>query len=156
MKNSFIISVFFLLVNCSTTNAVVEVQDVKFESMTFDAVTKNLIFEGDFPKHFIDISNQWFDNKVKINGFEGNMIFTLKNYSEQNSKISDGRKININVEFQVVLEKSSLSKKKVIKGEVNSFSTLTGNFSLSEFDQLIIKTQTDLILRLSRDLKSKI
>ena len=156
MKNYFIILVFFLLVNCSTTNAVVEIQDPKFESMTFDAVTKNLIFEGDFPKHFTNLSNQWFDNKVKINGFEGNMIFTLKNYSEQNSKISDGRKIDINVEFQVVLEKSSLSKKKVIKGEVNSFSTLTGNFSLSEFDQLIIKTQTDLILRLSRDLKSKI
>jgi hypothetical protein len=156
MKNYFIILVFFLLVNCSTTNAVVEIQDPKFESMTFDAVTKNLIFEGDFPKHFTNLSNQWFDNKVKINGFEGHMIFTLKNYSEQNSKISDGRKIDINVEFQVVLEKSSLSKKKVIKGEVNSFSTLTGNFSLSEFDQLIIKTQTDLILRLSRDLKSKI
>ena len=49
-----------------------------------------------------------------------------------------------------------MSQKKVIKGKVNSFSTLTGNFSLAEFDQLIIKTQTDLVLRLSRDLKSKI
>ncbi len=49
-----------------------------------------------------------------------------------------------------------LSQKKVIEGKVNSFGTLTGNFSLSEFDQLIQKTQSDLILRLSRDLKSKI
>jgi len=156
MKNTFIILFFSLLVNCSTSNAIVESVNPQFESMTFDAVTKRLLFEGEFPQHFKDLSNQWFDNKVKVNGFEGNMIFTLKNYSEQNSKISDGRKININVEFQVVLEKSSLSQKKVIKGKVNSFSTLTGNFSLSEFDQLIIKTQTDLILRLSRDLKSKI
>ena len=156
MKNSFIILVFFLLVNCSTSNAVVEVQDVKFESMTFDAVTKSLLFEGDFPKHFKDLSNQWFDNKVKINGLEGNMLFVLKNYSEQSSKINDGRKIDITVEFEVLLEKSSLSQKKVIRGKVNSFSTLTGDFSLSEFDELIIKTQTDLVLRLSRDLKSKI
>ena len=156
MKNSFIILVFFLLVNCSNSSAVVERPDPQFESMTFDAVTKNLIFEGDFPKHFTNLSNQWFDNKVKINGFEGNMIFILKNYSEQSSKINDGRKIDITVEFQVLIEKSSLSQKKVIKGKVNSFSTLTGNFSLAEFDQLIIKTQTDLVLRLSRDLKSKI
>ena len=156
MKNTLIILVFFFLVNCSTSNAIVESANPQFESMTFDAVTKNLIFEGDFPKHFINLSNQWFDNKVKINGFEGNMIFTLKNYSEQSSKISDGRKIDINVEFQVVLEKSSLSQKKVIKGKLNYFSTLTGNFSLSEFDQLIIKTRTNLILRLSRDLKAKI
>jgi major membrane immunogen (membrane-anchored lipoprotein) len=156
MKNTFTILIFFLLVNCSTSNAIVETVNPQFESMTFDAVTKNLIFEGDFPKHFTNLSNQWFDNKVKINGFEGNMTFILKNYSEQSSKINDGRKINISVEFQVLLEKSSLSQKKVIKGKVNSFSTLTGNFSLSEFDQLIIKTQTDLILRLSRNLKSKI
>lgn len=156
MRNSLIVLVLFFLVNCSTSNAIVKKPIQQFESMTFDAVTKSLLFEGDFPQHFKDLSNQWFDNKVKINGFEGNMIFILKNYSEQISKISDGRKIDINVEFQVVLEKSSLSKKKVIKGEVNSFSTLTGNFSLSEFDQLIIKTQNDLILRLSRDLKSKI
>ena len=156
MKNSFIILVFFLLVNCSTSNAIVENSNPQFESMTFDAVTKKLIFEGDFPKHFTNLSNQWFENKVKINGFEGDMIFTLKNYSEQSSKINDGRKIDITVEFQVLIEKSSFSQKKVIKGKVNSFSTLTGNFSLSEFDQLIIKTQTDLVLRLSRDLKSKI
>ena len=156
MKNTFIIFVFLVLVNCSTSNAIVESVNPQFESMTFDAVTKNLIFKGDFPKHFTNLSNQWFDNKVKINGFEGNMIFTLKNYSEKNTIISDGRKINITVEFHVVLEKASLSQKKVIKGKVNSFSTLTGNFSLSEFDQLIINTQTNLILRLSRDLKSKI
>ncbi len=156
MKNTFIVLLIFLFVNCSTSNAIVETTNPKFETMTFDAVSKNLIFEGDFPKNFTNQSRKWFDNKVKINGFEGNMIFTLKNYSEKNSKISDGRKIDISVEFQVLLEKSSLSQKKVINGKVNSFSTLTGDFSLSEFDQLIIKTQSDLILRLSRDLKSKI
>ena len=80
--------------------------------MTFDAVTK-VFFEGEFPQHFKDLSNQWFDSKVKINGLEGNMIFTLKNYSEQSSKINDGRKIDITVEFEVLLEKSSLSQKKL-------------------------------------------
>ena len=156
MRNSYIILILFFLVNCTTSNAVVKKPVPQFESMTFDAVTKSLLFEGVFPKHFKDLSNQWFDNKVKINGLEGNMLFVLKNYSEQSSKINDGRKIDISVEFEVLLEKSSLSQKKVIKGKVNSFSTLTGDFSLSEFDELIIKTQTDLVLRLSRDLKSKI
>ena len=156
MRNSFIFLFLFFLVNCSTSNAIVKKPVLQFESMTFDAVTKSLLFEGVFPQHFKDLSNQWFDNKVKINGLEGNMLFVLKNYSEQSSKINDGRKIDISVEFEVLLEKSSLSQKKVIKGNVNSFSTLTGDFSLSEFDELIIKTQTDLVLRLSRDLKSKI
>ncbi len=156
MKNSFIILILFFLVNCSTSNAIVKKPVPQFESMTFDAVTKSLIFEGEFPQRFKDLSNQWFDNKVKINGLEGDMLFVLKNYSEKSSKINNGKKIDITVEFEVLLEKSSLSQKKIIKGKVNSFSSLTGDFSLSEFDQLIIKTQSDLVLRLSRDLKSKI
>ncbi len=156
MKNSFITLLFLMLINCSTTNAIVDTPIPKFETMTFDAVTKKLVFNGDYPKYFKDLSREWFNNKVKIDGLEGNMLFTLKNYTEQISKINDGKKIDITVEFQVILEKSSLSQKKVIKGKVNSYSTLSGNFSLSEFDELIKKTQTDLVLRLSRDLKSKI
>ena len=78
--------------------------------MTFDAVTKSFFLKG-ISQHFKDLSNQWFNNKVKINGLEGNMLFTLKNYSEQSSKINDGRKIDITVEFEVLLEKSSLSQK---------------------------------------------
>ena len=95
MKKNFILLAFFFLVNCSTSNAIVESANPQFESMTFDAVTKNLIFEGVFPKNFINLSNQWFDNKVKINGFEGDMIFTLKNYSR---KMLD---INLKLEYNI-------------------------------------------------------
>lgn len=156
MKNFLKALLFLFLINCSNTNAVVDTPIPQFETMTFDAVTKKLLFDGEFPQHFRNISDNWFNNKVKINGLEGSMIFVLKNYAEKNSKINDGRKIEITVEFQVILKKPSLSQKKVIEGEVKSYSTLTGDFSLSEFDQLIKKTQTDLVLRLSRDLKSKI
>ena len=54
------------------------------------------------------------------------------------------------------MNKPSISEKKVIKGSVSSYGTLTGNFSLSEFDTVIQNTQSDIILRLSRDLNSKI
>ena len=78
MKNSLIILVFFLLVNCSNSIALVERPDPQFESMTFDAVTKNLLYEGDFPKHFKDLSNLWFENKVKIIGWSNNVEYYLK------------------------------------------------------------------------------
>ena len=70
MKNTFIILLIFsFFANCSTSNAIVETTNPKFETMTFDAVSKNLIFAGDFPKNFTNLSRKWFDNKVKINGF---------------------------------------------------------------------------------------
>ena len=49
-----------------------------------------------------------------------------------------------------------LSKKKFIKVEVKSFCIIEGDFSLSEFDEIIEKTQTDIIVRLSKNLGSKI
>jgi hypothetical protein len=50
----------------------------------------------------------------------------------------------------------SLSQTKMIEGYVSSYGTLSGNFSLAEFDTVIQNAQSDLVLRLSRDLKSKI
>ena len=84
------------------------------------------------------------------------MIFTITDYTEEISSIVDGKKVNIFLSFNVKLNKPSISEKKVIKGSVSSYGTLTGNFSLSEFDTVIQNTQSDIILRLSRDLNSKI
>ena len=93
---------------------------------------------------------------VKIDGFDGEMIFTISEYIEENSSISDGKRVDISLSFIVVLNKPSLSQTKLIQGYVSSYGTLSGNFSLAEFDIVIQNTQSDLVLRLSRDLKSKI
>ena len=49
-----------------------------------------------------------------------------------------------------------MSQTKFIEGTVSSYGTLSGTFSLNDFDTIIENTQKDLILRLSRDLQSKI
>ena len=99
---------------------------------------------------------QWFDQKVKIDGFDGEMKFTISEYLEETSSISDGKRVDISLSFNVIINKPSLSQTSLIEGSVSSYGTLTGNFSLSEFDTVIQNTQSDLIVRLSRDLKSKI
>ena len=84
------------------------------------------------------------------------MKFTVSNFTQSISSISDGKRVDVSLSFSVLLEKPSLSQMKVIEGNISSYGTLTGNFSLSEFDTVIQNTQSDLILRLSKDLKSKI
>ena len=49
-----------------------------------------------------------------------------------------------------------MPQKKLIQGNVSSFGTISGDFSLNDFDTVIENTQIDLILRLSRDLQTKI
>ena len=156
MSKLILLLLGFLVVGCETNNSVLNSINPEFENVSFDVVQKQLIIEPKLPSHMEALVSQWFDQKVKIDGFDGEMIFTISEYLEESSSISDGKRVDISLSFIAVLNKPNLSQTQTIEGFVSSYGTLTGNFSLSEFDTLIQNTQSDLILRLSRDLKSKI
>ena len=146
----------FLVAGCQTNESIIEPLIPEFENVSFDVVQKQLIIEPELPSHIEYLVSQWFDQKVKIDGFDGEMTFTISEYLEETSSISDGKRVDISLSFNVFLNKPSLSQTQIIEGSVSSYGTLSGNFSLAEFDTVIQNTQSDLVLRLSRDLKSKI
>ena len=155
--NKFILVLLgFLVAGCQANESFIDPIRPDFESMSFDVVQKQLVIEPELPSHVEGLVSQWFDQKVKIDGFDGEIIFIISDYIEEISSISDGKRVDISLSFNVVLNKPSLSQTKKIEGYVSSYGTLSGNFSLAEFDTIIQNTQSDLVLRLSRDLKSKI
>ena len=146
----------FLVAGCQSNDSTIDPLRPEFENVSFNVVQKQLIIEPELPNHVEDLISQWFDQKVKIDGFDGEMKFTILEYLQEISSISDGKRVDISLSFNALLNKPSLSQTQMIEGFVSSYGTLTGNFSLAEFDTVIQNTQSDLILRLSRDLKSKI
>ena len=146
----------FLVAGCQANESFIDPIRPDFANVSFDVVQKQLVIEPELPRHVEGLVSQWFDQNVKIDGFDGEMKFTISDYLEETSSISDGKRVDISLSFIVVLNKPILSQTQIIEGSVFSFVTLTGNFSLAEFDTIIQNTQSDLILRLSRDLKSKI
>ena len=156
MSKSIIILLGFLLTGCQANESFIDPIRPDFANISFDVVQKQLIIEPELPPHVKGLVVEWFDQKVKIDGFDGVMKFTISEYLEEISSISDGKRVDISLSFNALLNKPSLSQTKLIEGYVSSYGTLTGNFSLSEFDTVIQNTQSDLVLRLSRDLKSKI
>jgi hypothetical protein len=156
MNKLIILLIGFLVAGCQSNDSIIDPIRPDFESVSFDVVQKQLVIENELPSHVEGLVSQWFDQKVKIDGFDGDMTFTISEYLEEISSISDGKRVDISLSFNVVLIKPSLSQTQMIEGSVSSYGTLTGNFSLAEFDTVIQNTQSDLILRLSRDLKSKI
>jgi hypothetical protein len=154
-KLIFILFSFFILA-CKADESLINIQNPNLEKISFDVVEKNLIIEANLPIHVQFLVNKWFDQKIKINGFDGEMKLIIYEYVEEVSSIGDGKKIDLSMSFKIILNKPSLSQTKFIEGIVSSFGTLTGDFSLSEFDTVIQNTQSDLIIRLSRDLQSKI
>ena len=146
----------FFVSGCQSNDSSIDPIRPEFENVSFNVVQKELSIEAELPIHVEGLISQWFDQKVKIDGFDGEMTFTISEYLEETSSINDGKRVDISLSFNVVLNKPSLSQTQMIEGSVSSYSTLSGNFSLAEFDTVIQNTQSDLILRLSRDLKSKI
>lgn len=156
MNKVFFIFFSFIIVGCNANETFIDHHKPKFESMTFDVVQKKLVIEQELPDYVQTLVSSWFDEKVKIDGFDGDMKFIISDYRQEISSITDGKRVDISLSFEVFLKKPLLSKTKLIKGKVSSYGNLTGNYSLNEFDVVIQNTQKDLILRLSRDLKSKI
>ena len=156
MTKFILLILSFLFAGCQANESFIDPIRPDFANVSFDVVQKQLVIEPELPSHVEGLVSQWFDQKVKIDGFDGEMTFTILEYLEEISSISDGKRVDISLSFNVVLNKPSLSQTKMIEGYVSSYGTLSGNFSLAEFDTVIQNTQSDLVLRLSRDLKSKI
>ena len=146
----------FIFMSCSANESLINPIKPELEVITFDVVEKKLNLEKNLPEKVEKLLTGWFNDKVKINGFDGQLIFTILDYSQNIISITEGKKVDITLNFNLVLTKPTMSQTKFIEGKVSSYGTLSGTFSLNDFDTIIENTQKDLILRLSRDLQSKI
>ena len=146
----------FFMAGCNANESFIDPLKPEFETISFDVVQKKLVLKQELPEHVQNLLTKWFDQRINIDGFDGDMIFVVSDFNQEISSIDDGKRVDISLSFEVTLNKPSLSQTKMIEGHVSSYGTLSGNFSLAEFDTVIQNTQSDLVLRLSRDLKSKI
>lgn len=158
MRNFFITTSTFILfiISCNANNNLISQSKHDYETVTFDVVEKKLAIESNLPSNLESKLSKWFENNIKIDGFNGDMIFTVTNFKQKESIINDGRKVDLSLSFEILISKPIDSNTKLIKGDISSYGTLSGNFSLKDFDTIIENTQDDLIYRLSKDLQSKL
>lgn len=157
ITNYFYFLLVILLSSCNQLDAKKKSIIIpQLNTVSFDVVEKNFQIDKEIPTNVSYLLNTWFNEKVKINGIDGKVTFRITDYNEKISTNSDSKRIDISLKFSALIEKPLLSKKKFIEGEVKSYGEIEGSFSMNDFDDIIQKTQTDVILRLSRDLGSKI
>lgn len=149
----YLIFLSFFILSCSNSESVVK-QSYDFDQVFFDVVEKKIIYEGEIPDYLKSITKNWFDNDVKLDGIDGTMEMKLLNYKENISNISDGKKIELFMNFEVFIQKNNNSTKQSIKGDVSTYSTITGSFALEEIDTLISNSQVELIRLLIEKLNS--
>ena len=155
LKNLVIIYLALIFNFSFSYSNIVNTYDKVFETIKFDVVSKKIFYDLTLDKEIQVFLQKFFDNNVKVNGFEGNLELFINNYNEKTSNIDNGKKIEISLEFILNINKSLLSEKKIFKGVVNSYGNMTGNFSLNDFDNLKRDVKLELVSIFSEKLKSK-
>ena len=89
---------------------------------------------------------------MKVNGYNGKVTIIIDDYINQISDINEGKRVDNSLNFEIKINKSDLLTKKNIIGNIKTYGTLTGSFTLNELDLLIYNTQVDLIVLLSEEL----
>ena len=81
MEISLHIKIVLLLlgfgIGCNAKESFLDPIKPEFENVSFNVVQKQLIIKPELPSHVKDLVSQWFDQKVKINGFDGDMKFII-------------------------------------------------------------------------------
>lgn len=153
------IKLFFFLTLVSIVGCTVnttQINPVKYdpEEINFDVVQKKLTIKTDLPDHVQILVNKWFDEKVKINGFDGDMEFTVSDFNQKITLIEDGKRVDVNLEFQILLNRPSFPGTESIKGSISKYGTVTGTYSLKDLEVITKNTQANLLKDLSKNLKS--
>lgn len=117
---------------------------------------KKLLINTDTPKEVDYLIKNWFENHLFVNGFEGEAIINITSYNQILTNINDGKKIEINLEMSILLNKDNGLNIKKYTFNLNEFSTINGDFSLNDVDIMINNTQINLVNRFSSNLNSKI
>ena len=151
-KKIFLFLVSIFIINCSNNAQTINSSQFNFDTIFFDVVEKQIILNEKIPQHSKELFNYWFNEKVKINGFTGKLILNITDYNEKISEIPDGKRFDANLNFLIELKKGS--KEDTFTGQVNSYGSVTGDFSLNDFDRIVKNAQNDLVVRFAEKLNS--
>lgn len=155
MFNKFFIKIIFFILILIFSNTKGEKLIYPKYPIAFDVVEKTLIIDNTIPVLLEENIKNWFSTRFKINGFNGNLIFNLNNYKEIESTINKQKNIEILISFSLVISKDQFEDYS-IDGQVRSFGSISGNFSINEYEDLKINVQNDLIARLSKEIEKNI
>ena len=132
---------FILLIGCEiNSEQLIKSENINFENIKFNAVSKDLKFtnsqEGPEVETTKKLVKEWFNNNVKIDGFDGNLSINVTSI-EVNKIIKDEYyrfEININIEFLEINE--LLNKRKIYKINSIEYGDIKGSFSIKDTENL--------------------
>ena len=137
---------------------IIKPEKFTYDTIKFDAVSKKLenSFKTNSPDHEImsDIINYWFKNKIKTDGFQGDLYVNLKKMQFDREKNEDYYKFSVSLSLEFIEKKSSTNIKTY---NVNSYEygEIIGSFAMKDQDNLDINLMHKSLESISLKLREK-
>lgn len=149
--------ILLFLFGCQNSVSEIKRADVNYNEVSINVVEKELVISTDIPSQLDLFLNEWFNKKVKVNGFQGKVLFEIFEYQEMISNIENGKRVDVSLDVKIQIDsRDKLSNQKNYKIKLSEFGTITGSFSLSEVDIMIENLQKNIVSNLSKNINSRI
>ena len=137
-----IIFLSFITYGCEiNSKQIIKPEKFTYDTVKFDTVSKILVnkFETKSPDHEImsDIIQYWFDNRIKTDGFDGNLSVNVKKIQYDREKKQDYYKFSISLSLEFI-EKTSSTNIKTYNVNSNEYGEIVGSFAIKDQENLDI------------------
>ena len=149
--------ILFFLFGCQNSVSEIKRSTVNYNEVPINVVEKELFINVDIPSQLDLFLNEWFNKKVKVNGFQGTVLFEIFDYEETISNIENGKRVDVSLDVKIQIDsRDKLSNQKNYKIKLSEFGTITGSFSLSDVDIMTENLQKNIVSNLSKNINSRI
>ncbi len=139
-KYLIIFSIFFFIGCEMNSEQLIKSENINFENIKFNAVSKDLKFtntqEGPEVETTKKLVKDWFNNNVKIDGFDGNLSINVTSIEINKLKKDEFYRFEINISIEFLETNELLNKRKIYKINSIEYGDINGSFSIKDTENL--------------------
>ena len=130
-----------LLIGCEiNSEQLIKSENINFENIKFNAVSKDLKFtniqEGPEVEVTKRLVEEWFNNNVKIDGFDGNLSINVTSIDINKIKKDEYYRFEIDISIEFLETNEVLNKRKIYKINSIEYGDIEGSFSIKDTENL--------------------
>ena len=137
----YLVLLFILLIGCEmNSEQLIKSENINYENIKFNTVSKDLKFtnvqEGNEVEFTKKLVSDWFNNKVKIDGFDGNLSINVTSIEINKIKKDEYYRFEISLSIDFLVTNETLNKRKIYKINSIEYGDIEGNFSIKDTENL--------------------
>ena len=141
MVKHLTILLFVSFIGCEmNSEQLIKSENITFENVKFNAVSKDLKFtnieEGLEVETTKKLVKNWFNNNVKIDGFDGNLSINVTSIKTNKIKRDEYYRFEIDISIEFLETNEVLNKRKIYKINSIEYGDIEGSFSIKDTENL--------------------